>query len=320
MLNGKSVRFEYKNSYPVFLSEKYLRTRSADYGWIGIFNFEKLVAIIPYSQGRKGVFRFVRIEFQPFFLEKETVREEDVWPLVIQFCKERGFAFFTQPGTHVLFDSFPEKSLNCTFGSYRIDLANAEENLWESMHSKHRNVIRKAVASGVQIVFGTENLDEVYAVMKMTMDRSHMRFLSKKEFVTFIESLEENVIVARAVLGGVVQSVAVIPYSKFSAYYLYGGTIDDPSLGSSNLLQWEIIKYMRTLGVGIYDFVGARIRPEVGSKLEGIQRFKERFGAVMVQGYLWKMPINYPIYWLYNLAVRIKYGKAGDIIDQESKK
>jgi lipid II:glycine glycyltransferase (peptidoglycan interpeptide bridge formation enzyme) len=287
---------------------------------MGIFDSETLVAIIPYSQGRKGGFRFIRLEFQPYYPEQTAVREEEVWPLVLRFCKARGFAYITQPGTHVLFDSCPKNSLHCKFGSYRVDLANEEETLWESVHSKHRNVIRKADSSGVQVLYGTENLDEVYAVMKMTMDRSHMHFMSKEDFIAFIESLEGNILVARAVLDGVVQSVAVIPYSEFSAYYLLGGTIDEPSLGSSNLMQWEIMKKMRGLGVRTYDFVGARICPESGSKLEGIQRFKERFGAVMVQGYLWKKPINYPVYWLYNLAVRVKYGKAGDIIDQESDK
>jgi lipid II:glycine glycyltransferase (peptidoglycan interpeptide bridge formation enzyme) len=50
------------------------------------------------------------------------------------------------------------------------------------------------------------------------------------------------------------------------------------ALGSSNLLQWEIIKKLKSLGVREYDFVGGRVEVPKGSKLEGIQRFKQRFG------------------------------------------
>ena len=94
-------------------------------------------------------------------------------------------------------------------------------------------------------------------------------------------------------------------------------------LGSHNLLQWEIVKKLKTLNVKQYDFVGARINPPKGSKIEGIQRFKSRFGTTLHQGYMWKYIFNKPMYFLYVqilklLAFKNRSKYKGDIIDQEN--
>ena len=87
-----------------------------------------------------------------------------------------------------------------------------------------------------------------------------------------------------------------------------------------NLLHWEAIKYFKEKGIKRYDFVGARISPEKGSKLEGIQRFKSRFGPTLKRGYLWKKNINPLKTNLYNFLVLIKtLNCKGDVVDQERK-
>ena len=90
-----------------------------------------------------------------------------------------------------------------------------------------------------------------------------------------------------------------------------------------NLLQWTAILDMKRLGVNIYDFVGARISPKEGSKLETIQRFKARFGSQMKVGYLWKYPLNKFKYKTFYFLVRMhaclkKQTYIGDIIDEEN--
>lgn len=121
-----------------------------------------------------------------------------------------------------------------------------------------------------------------------------------------------------------INAAAVLFYNNYSAYYLYGGTIAKPLTGASNLLHWEIIKFLKRSGAKYYDLVGARITPSKNSKTEGIQRFKSRFGAQLKTGYLWKMPISKIKYKVYSLFLKYYYslkGKTlkGDIIDQEIK-
>ena len=99
---------------------------------------------------------------------------------------------------------------------------------------------------------------------------------------------------------------------------MHGGSIPKPQAGSTNLLQWEAIRLFRRLGVRQYDFVGARTDPKKGSKIEGIMRFKRRFGGQLIQGYMWKYPFRPFKYYLYSLAARVRSG--GDYVDQERHK
>jgi hypothetical protein len=67
-----------------------------------------------------------------------------------------------------------------------------------------------------------------------------------------------------------------------------------------------------------YDFVGARINPEKGSKQESINALKKRFGANLKQGYIWKYSIKPFKYKLYCIAAQWRSG--GDIVDAERHK
>jgi lipid II:glycine glycyltransferase (peptidoglycan interpeptide bridge formation enzyme) len=107
----------------------------------------------------------------------------------------------------------------------------------------------------------------------------------------------------------------VIPFSHYSAYYVYGGSVPTPVTGANNMLHWEAIKQFRKLGVKRYDFVGVRINPEKGSKQEGLMMFKQRFGGQLIKGYMWKYAIRPIKFAVYSIAVRLLRG--GDIVDNE---
>jgi lipid II:glycine glycyltransferase (peptidoglycan interpeptide bridge formation enzyme) len=133
-----------------------------------------------------------------------------------------------------------------------------------------------------------------------------------------ISGLGQFVVVFVAVHQGVLQGCAVIPFSNHSAYYVYGGSVQEPLTGAMNLLQWEAIRYFRGLGVTYYNFCGVRIDPEEGSKQARLMMFKERFGPRLVQGYIWKCSLNPTKSLIYSLAVRLF--KGGDIVDAERHK
>jgi lipid II:glycine glycyltransferase (peptidoglycan interpeptide bridge formation enzyme) len=72
------------------------------------------------------------------------------------------------------------------------------------------------------------------------------------------------------------------------------------------------------MGIPRYDFVGARINPEKGSKQAAINSFKKRFGAELVEGYMWKYSLRPTRALVYTLAVR--WLRGGDIVDRERHK
>jgi lipid II:glycine glycyltransferase (peptidoglycan interpeptide bridge formation enzyme) len=150
-----------------------------------------------------------------------------------------------------------------------------------------------------------------------------MHYVSINELLKFKQNLGHNLSLYVALKNNEMQGCTVIVWSKgHSAYYLYGGSIPTPYSGSMNLLHWQTMKDMKNEGVRYYDFVGARLEPVSGSKLETIQRFKSKFGGTMKKGYLWKFPLKC---WKYRLFKRTMLAYAmirrldyrGDVIDQE---
>jgi hypothetical protein len=72
------------------------------------------------------------------------------------------------------------------------------------------------------------------------------------------------------------------------------------------------------MGVRRFDFYGARIAPQKGSKQDALARFKRSYGAELKTGYMWKCEFNRLSGLLYRLAVKVRSG--GDIVDQEFEK
>jgi lipid II:glycine glycyltransferase (peptidoglycan interpeptide bridge formation enzyme) len=117
---------------------------------------------------------------------------------------------------------------------------------------------------------------------------------------------------------GTAQSYSLFAFSDPCAYWIYGGNIPAHHEGAMKLLQWEAIRLFRDLGIRKYDFFGARINPEKGSKQAGINAMKKHLGATISEGYMWKYALRPKRAWLYSVGVRTLRG--GDIVDQEAHK
>ena len=222
-----------------------------------------------------------------------------------------------------IFLAKPDKSTYIPFGNYVIDLSLSEEELWSNVHSKHRNVIRKAEKDGLEVVFGnSEDLLKQYLDMDaITWARSNKKSYTEKTVRDMLKYSKDNVIIYIVKKDNVNQGGAIFYYNKKMSYYLYGASIDKPSTGAMNYLHWKAILDMKKDGVEKYSFVGCRINEDADSKYHTIQRFKERFGGELIQGYMFKCIFNKSMYILYKLLKcvkeRRKFNTPMDIIDQE---
>lgn len=233
--------------------------------------------------------------------------------------------FITQPPTFVVFNSFPENSISAPFGTYQVDLTPSEDILYKNFHKKHRQHINKAKRNSVEIKSGKFLLEDCSSVITETMERQGLAAVSKEYIKKLDNALGNQIEYYAAYSGGECQGGVIIAWNKNGAYALYGGSLKTPVVGSIKLMYWHILLSMKERGIKLFDFIGARIDPPGGSKYEGIQRFKEGFGATLKTGYLWKYPVHPLAYFVYTIALRLKSrlnGKryAGDIIDQERKK
>jgi len=320
-MKAKPINIDWDHDLSIYASESFLKGVGNEYGWIGGFDDSgKLRCILPYTIIKKAIFRMVRFRVETIPLEEELDIEEEKSFLnsAVQYLRSIGSDMIIPATTNTIFRTYPDRAVAAPYGTYIIDLRQAEENIFSNFNSSHRRKVRLAKKKGVQIKSGIEYLNTAYELVRDTFKRSKLGFMGYKAFERYVHGLGENVKILIAAHQGTVQGCIVVPFSRHSAYYVYGGSIPGPMSGATNLLHWEAVRQFKELGVGRYDFVGVRINPEKGSKQEGLMMFKERFGGQLFQGYMWKYAIHPLKYAVYNLAVRLLRG--GDIVDSEHHK
>jgi lipid II:glycine glycyltransferase (peptidoglycan interpeptide bridge formation enzyme) len=307
---------------PVEASKVYLSMYNPiDCGWFVSDKF-----IIPFLIEKKIIFKRLTFTSVPLRYNEGKETEKEFLDSVIATVKKMSVHFIGQSPAFVIFPFIPQGAKGCIFGTLQIDLNLSLDELWDRVHSKHRNVIKRAMNDQLTVSSGENYLMECAELIKETMLRQGKDFVSKETLVNYLSSLQDEVRFYVVKKDTEVQGCAVIAWRKdYRALYLYGGSISKPSTGALNFLHWNIIQNMKAEGVRIYDLVGARIKPEENSKYEGIQRFKERMGAELITGYIWKLPINSFMYSLYSFISILKNFKhqkkfVGDVIDEESKR
>ncbi|MBF0181250.1 MAG: GNAT family N-acetyltransferase [Magnetococcales bacterium] len=177
------------------------------------------------------------------------------------------------------------------FGTYLVDLTQPEEALWEGMHPKHRNMTRRARQEGVEI---RPELDrEAFAtLMRETYARGGREHgFSGRYLEALLRELDGQALFWSAVHRGELQAALIVPYDGLTGYYLHGASHAGGVPGASNLLHWEAMRHLKSVGVGHYDLGGARETTD-DPRLEGIFRFKQRFGGPFVHCYHWKKVIS----------------------------
>lgn len=317
------IDINWNENLPIYANQQFLATESNKYGWIGGFQNGQLIFILPFIIYEKAIFKFVRFPTENINLSNINYQNEDqnFCEAVVNYFQEKEIDFIFQPTTNAVFNAYPKHSIYTNFGSYIIDLTKHKDDLWKAVHSKHRNVIRNAMKKNIIIKEGNKYIDITYSLIKDTFRRSKIGFISRDKYIKKIISLGKHVKIYIAVsYNDEIQGCAVLPFSKYSAYYLYGGSITKPLTGALNYLHWYAINDLKVMGVKKYDLFGARLEPKIGSKLEGIDRFKRRFGSELKKGYLWKYVYKPWKYKLFYFIYKIMKNKSGDIIDQERKR
>jgi hypothetical protein len=315
------IDIKWNPEFSIYASEQYLKSVGHEYGWLGgMDEFGNLICILPYTIIRKSLVRMVRFRIETIPIAREYKIEEEMSFLnqVVEFFRSQSIAIIIPATTNAIFRTFPGAAIAAPYGTLKISLNQTEETLWSNLHSKHRNVIRNALKKEVKIHNGLEYVELAYDLIKATFKRSSLPFMNCNSFYRLIKGLDQYVKVFIAEHRGEPQGCAVIPFSNYSAYYVYGGSVPTPLTGAMNLLQWEAIKYFNESGVRQYDFCGVRINPEKGSKQAGLYMFKERFGSQLFQGFMWKCSLHPIKSYIYSLGVRLFRG--GDIVDAEHHK
>lgn len=316
----KKIDITWHPELPIFASEGFLKSVGDECAWLGGFDNGTIRCILPYTIIHKTVFKMVRFRVETLVQCKDFSIEEEKSFLngVIAYFRSIKADLIIPATTNTVFRTYPDGADAAPYGSYVIDLAPSEETLWKNVDRITRQNINTAKKNGVTIRSAMEQLDNGYSLIVETFRKSKLPFMSNSAFKRYVAGLGEYGKIMIADYQGAPQSFVVFAYSNHCAYAVYAGNVTNLHQGANKLIYWEAICAFKKLGVRQYDFVGARINPEKGSKQESINAMKKRFGAVLKQGYMWKYSLNPLKYPFYRLASRWRSG--GDIVDAERHK
>ncbi len=317
-IGAEPIKIQWDPSLPVFAKEEFLRAVGDEYGWLaGIDESGTLRCVLPYTIIRKAGLRMVRfrVETIPFGAGFDVFEEKSFLNSVVQHFRKIGADVIVPASNNSIFRTYPDGADAAPYGSYGIDLQQPEDVLWTKIGSKTRQHIRNAQRSGVTIREGMEFLEPAYDLIRETFSRSKIAFMDRTAFERFVRGLGEHSKLLTAEHQGIAQSYCLFAFSSPCVYAIYGGNIQNQHQGSNKFLEWEAIRLFRGLGVRKFDFYGARIQPQKGSKQEGINLHKIRMGATLSEGFMWKYSLRPWRALLYSASVRLLRG--GDIVDQE---
>jgi hypothetical protein len=301
--------------------EEFLATVADEYGWLGgTDDAGRLRCILPYTIVRKAGVKMVRfrVETIPCGAPLGLLEEKTFLNSVVLYFRKTRADVIIPASNNTLFRTYPDAAEVAPYGSYVIDLQQPEQVLWGNIGHETRRNIHTAERDGVVVREGAEFAPPAYDLIRETFGRSRLHFMSRSEFSRLVTGLGAHGKLLVADYKGVGQSYCFIAFSTAGAYGMYAGNLLHQHQGSMKLIQWESMRLFRELGVRKFDFYGARIAPEKGSKQEALNQMKKRLGAKLAQGYMWKCPLRPWRALAYSVGVRLL--RRGDIVDQEAHK
>lgn len=159
-----------------------------------------------------------------------------------------------------------------------IDLS-SEDIIWENIISKNRNMIRKAVKSGVEIhhTHDKPELFEVFRVMyNKTMDDDNAidyYYFSNDFYKSIYSDLSSNYELFYATLDNEIIAMSIMIFANNKMHYhLSGSKYEYRKLAPSNLLLYKAALWGKEQGFKIFHLGGG-----VGSKEDSLFKFKAAF-------------------------------------------
>jgi len=176
------------------------------------------------------------------------------------------------------------KTASSKFETGLIDLSLTVEELWQNcVHSKRRNMVRKAEKSGILVKnFGKEGFQFYQSLMDQMKAKSGLKEKPFDYYYKILnEFIKEKALISIAYLNEKPVSGTILLGNKNVMHYWQGASDGEaPNLGQGELLQWEAIKWAKNSGAKFYDL--CVIEPE---RLSHIALFKMGFVKDLVPFY-----------------------------------
>jgi hypothetical protein len=304
--NESSIDWE----IPFYGQEKYLSSRSPNYGWFTSKNF-----LLPFIIKEISIFKQIVFTTATINKEASTIEEEKKFlESVVNYIKTNKMCdyIYKQQPTAV-FKTYPKNSNVIRWGTYQIETSNDLDFMIKRLSKTQIRYTKKAIKEGL-VVEKSEDVEEIFQVCNQSLTRQNIQLeMNKEEFIQQYKNFHpSNMLMFKISYQDEIQGAIVIFFDKEYAYYEYGGSIPKPKNGSLKLLHLTVMKYLaENLNIKKYDFVGAI--PDVIDNIKetGIQKFKREFGAEMIEGYHFSVIINPFKHYLFHILLKLYFFKKG---------
>lgn len=241
--------------------------------------------------------------------------EDEIYKALIKYLKQKGCIFFRVEPEKFSDNRIAEKSIELNPPATLIlDLNKTETDLLGGMHQKTRYNINLAVKKDIKII-NKKDFQIFWNLMKETGKRDEFKLHGEGHYRQILNSNLSYQLTAMFEDKPVACIVCIGFGDTFS--YLYGASdYNYRNLMTPYLLQWEGIKFAKSLDFKYYDFFG--VAPKTNGKAEeyesdpkhqyaGVTRFKLGFGGVPYETTgTWDIIIEKNKYNLYKFLRRLR--------------
>lgn len=154
----------------------------------------------------------------------------------------------------------------------------SKNQIWDDLSSKNRNVIRKAIKSGVQIFWSRDPIivGEFIPLYNATMDSdeaTNYYYFNNDFYNSILRDLKYNSLFFYAVYDGKIISSSIIIFGNDKInYHLSASDMEYRNLAATNLLLYEAACWGCENGYRYFHLGGG-----LGSKEDSLYKFKEAF-------------------------------------------
>jgi lipid II:glycine glycyltransferase (peptidoglycan interpeptide bridge formation enzyme) len=189
-----------------------------------------------------------------------------------------------------------------------LDVTRDEETLLAAMKSKWRYNIRLAGRRGVTVRPGTmDDLPLLYDMYRETAVRDDFVIRTLDYYQDAWGSFINGGLAQPLIASVEGDAVAMVILYRFGdrAWYMYGASRDQHREKMPNhLLQWQAMRWARSVGCTVYDLWGAPDEPVESDPMWGVYRFKQGFGATLEQHIGAYDYVSSRLgYWAYTMAM-----------------
>lgn len=217
-----------------------------------------------------------------FLLEGDTSEEnvKALWTAYVDRMKEENIVDNFVRYHPVLANAVPMKTCSDVIDlgkTVAMDLT-SEEVIWKNIHSKNRNMIRKAEKNGIVIKHGQglELFNDFIKIYNATMDKDNAEayYYFKPEFYKSIhEDLKDNYEMFWAEYEGKIIAMSIMIFANGRLnYHLSGSDLQYRNLAPSNLLLYKAAIWGMEKGMKTFHLGGG-----VGSGEDNLYKFKIAF-------------------------------------------